>query len=484
MTDHPEIINPPDQISPHTSKSGSADRPPVPPASTTSGSSGEATPDRRRVKFDDDYTPFDPTVGSESVGSGSHLYDFCGSDVDELHERIMSLSNALSQAHIQLDEEQQKRHLLELENETLKLKVLSLSMMNPEAAAALDAAVDGGMDSSVDPSQIYLGGSPPHNRDRAMTTVDGMSSNPAAVCRKSSANDAMVAMEFENKEDVLVVRHISSLGFGPAQTLAAYFSVFGKVQEVIEVEGQDAAIVVMADSDSALHGSFYPHGEKVISGGEVEIASYDEAVSSGWLSSSTPTHDTDSMSVSINSSAAHNGSISPVYNWNSLAVPQSSMRNHAQTWDAAADHHSVVSGTDIGEAPRMNLLEALQVFNEEDEKRVFTVRKVHKLGFKSQHALRQYFSQFGRVKDVVLLPMRAKPKPGPGGQVRGVRPSSMGFVVMQRPEDVQKILAYGDTHMIKGWPIEVRPFVRPNERRESRADKVDDTTVINQHGGH
>mmetsp|Transcript_13396 Transcript_13396/g.11435 ORF Transcript_13396/g.11435 Transcript_13396/m.11435 type:complete len:114 (-) Transcript_13396:216-557(-) len=76
-------------------------------------------------------------------------------------------------------------------------------MMNPEAAAALDAAVDGGIDSSLDPSQIYLGGSPPHNRDRAMTTVDGMTSNPAAVCRKASASDAMVAMEFENKEDVL-----------------------------------------------------------------------------------------------------------------------------------------------------------------------------------------------------------------------------------------------------------------------------------------
>ncbi|KAF4691964.1 hypothetical protein FOZ60_014451 [Perkinsus olseni] len=425
------------------------------PASTTSASSGD--------------------VGSESVASGVQSLECCG-DTDELQERIMALTNAVSQAHIELNEERQKRRLLELENETLKLKVLSLSMMNPEAAAALDAAVDGGVGSSLDPSQIYLGGNAAHhNRDRAMTTVEGSPHNALPVCRRASVDDATLAMEFENKEDVLVVRHISSLGFGPAQTLAAYFSVFGKVQEVIEVEGRDAAIVVMADSESSLHGSFFPHGAKVVSGGEVEIATYDEALSAGWLSG-TPTHDTDSLTTSFNS-GGRPGSSSPVYAWH-VATPnggvarQNSLRGHAQTWDASSSQPETTTSAENKEPPRMNLLEALQVFNEDDEKRVFTVRKVHKLGFKSQHALRQYFSQFGRVKDVVLLPMRAKPKPGPSGQVRGVRPSSMGFVVMQRAEDVQKILAYGDTHMIKGWPIEVRPFVRPSEKREAKADNA------------
>ncbi|EER15200.1 hypothetical protein Pmar_PMAR006929 [Perkinsus marinus ATCC 50983] len=421
------------------------------------------------------------SVGGESVVSGVQSLECCG-DTDDLEERIAALSNDVSQAHIELNEERQKRRLLELENETLKLKVLSLTMMNPEAAAALEAAVDDGYDSgnSLDLSQIYLGSNASHhNRNRAMTAVESQQSLP--MCRKATVDDAILAMEFENKEDVLVVRHIGSLGFGPAQTLAAYFSVFGRVQEVIEIEDRDEAIVVMAGGPGST--SFFPHGVKVVSGGEVEITSYDEALSAGWLSDA-PTHDTDSrFSMSMNSSGRL-GSSSPLYGWQvktprGSVTHQNSLRSHAQTWDASSSLPESSKATEAGEPPRMNLLEALQVFNAEDEKRVFTVRKVHKLGFKSQHALRQYFSQFGRVKDVVLLPMRAKPKPGPSGQVRGVRPSSMGFVVMQRPEDVQKILAYGGVHTIKGWPIEVRPFVRPSDKRDSKDSTPDDGSPKN-----
>ncbi|EER08474.1 hypothetical protein Pmar_PMAR026621 [Perkinsus marinus ATCC 50983] len=218
-------------------------------------------------------------------------------------------------------------------------------------------------------------------------------------------------------------------------------------------------------TDASDSSPVYPHGLKVVSGGEVEIASYNEALSAGWLSA---VHDTDSLSVP-NGSLDSSSLLWHVTTPSGLGVHQSSLRSHAQTWDASRKSRpepSTFAGDN--EPPRMNLLEALQVFNEEDEKRVFTVRKVHKLGFKSQYALKKYFSQFGRVKDVVLLPMRAKPKPGPHGQVRAVRPSSMGFVVMQCPEDVQRILAYGDTHTIKGWPIEVRPFVRPSDKQESK----------------
>lgn len=117
------------------------------------------------------------------------------------------------------------------------------------------------------------------------------------------------------------------------------------------------------------------------------------------------------------------------------------------------------------EPPRMNLLEALNVQSDNDCCRIVTVRKCHKLGFKSHIHLRQYFSRFGRVDRVVLLPMRAKPKNATDG--RGNRPSSMGFVVMESKEGADRILScnnYSGIHEIKGWPIEVRNFVKPADK--------------------
>jgi hypothetical protein len=119
--------------------------------------------------------------------------------------------------------------------------------------------------------------------------------------------------------------------------------------------------------------------------------------------------------------------------------------------------------TGAAEPPRLNLLEALRIRSPEDEQRVITVRKVHKLGFKSQMFLKQYFSRYGHVEDVVLLPMRSRPKPMADGSIRGNRPSSMGFVVMSSPQAARAALL-SPVQEIRGWPIEVRPFIRPSDR--------------------
>jgi len=129
--------------------------------------------------------------------------------------------------------------------------------------------------------------------------------------------------------------------------------------------------------------------------------------------------------------------------------------------------------------PRMNLLEALNVQSDEDCLRIVTVRKCHKLGFKSHIHLRQYFSRFGRVDRVVLLPMRAKPKNALDG--RGNRPSSMGFVVMETKEGADRILSYNNycgIHEIKGWPIEVRNFVKPADKPDMNRDVSGTSTGI------
>jgi hypothetical protein len=128
----------------------------------------------------------------------------------------------------------------------------------------------------------------------------------------------------------------------------------------------------------------------------------------------------------------------------------------------------------------MNLLEALNVQSDADCQRIITVRKCHKLGFKSHVHLRQYFSKFGRVERVVLLPMRAKPKNTMEG--RGSRPSSMGFVVMESRDVVEAVLGFNNAsgiHDIKGWPIEVRNFVKPVDKPDR---EVSGTTMTSELG--
>jgi hypothetical protein len=131
------------------------------------------------------------------------------------------------------------------------------------------------------------------------------------------------------------------------------------------------------------------------------------------------------------------------------------------------------SSSTFEDPPRMNLLEALNVQCDSDCKRIVTVRKCHKLGFKSHIYLRQYFSKFGKVERVVLLPMRAKPKNSMDG--RGNRPSSMGFVVMESQEMVDSIITFNQScgiHEVKGWPIEVRNFVKPVDKSGSWSGPV------------
>lgn len=138
------------------------------------------------------------------------------------------------------------------------------------------------------------------------------------------------------------------------------------------------------------------------------------------------------------------------------------------------------STSSLEDPPRMNLLEALNVQSDSDCQRIITVRKCHKLGFKSHVHLRQYFSKFGRVERVVLLPMRAKPKNTMEG--RGSRPSSMGFVVMESRDVVEAVLGFNNAcgiHEIKGWPIEVRNFVKPIDKPDR---EVSGTTMTSELG--
>ena len=105
----------------------------------------------------------------------------------------------------------------------------------------------------------------------------------------------------------------------------------------------------------------------------------------------------------------------------------------------------------------MNLSSLLEVIEGDSEECILTVRKIHRLGFKSARALRKHFSQFGRVDKILLLPSR--PKIADGEQAKP-RPASMGFIVMESVGAAASALSKGDTHEVAVWQIQVQQFHR------------------------
>ena len=102
----------------------------------------------------------------------------------------------------------------------------------------------------------------------------------------------------------------------------------------------------------------------------------------------------------------------------------------------------------------MCLASVLESLSECDEKTVFSVRKINKLGFRSHAALKKYFSQFGTVVAIFFLPYRYKP------DTASIRPSSMAFIHMGSREAVSAIFATGEVHVIRDSQVTVQPFTR------------------------
>lgn len=100
----------------------------------------------------------------------------------------------------------------------------------------------------------------------------------------------------------------------------------------------------------------------------------------------------------------------------------------------------------------VKLADVLNVLDSEDESCIFIVRKISKLGFSAYDSLSQYFSKYGLVKKILLLPSRGK------GDSRN-RPASMGFVVMSSKSESCSVLMSED-HRVNHVDIQVQKFVR------------------------
>lgn len=114
----------------------------------------------------------------------------------------------------------------------------------------------------------------------------------------------------------------------------------------------------------------------------------------------------------------------------------------------------------------VKLAGVLGMLDTEDDSCILIVRRISKLGFAAHNALSAFFSGFGPVKRVMLLPSRGK------GDTRN-RPASMGFVVMANSSDCNKVVQSGHFKVLD-VDIQVQKFVR-----NTRIQISDGTSVAN-----
>ncbi|CAE7242935.1 unnamed protein product [Symbiodinium natans] len=97
---------------------------------------------------------------------------------------------------------------------------------------------------------------------------------------------------------------------------------------------------------------------------------------------------------------------------------------------------------------------------------VFITRKINGMGFQSKEILSTFYGQYGNVVEVLVAHSKVKSLRGQDAQSR-TRPGSLGFVVMDSPEAVAKILAAGANQRVAGHTIRVEPFQRVTKPQDA-----------------
>lgn len=106
------------------------------------------------------------------------------------------------------------------------------------------------------------------------------------------------------------------------------------------------------------------------------------------------------------------------------------------------------------------LPQVLHVLDNELDDSIVVVRRITRLGFKSNKILKARFEQLGwEIKTVVLLPSRSRPADTSDITTPHARPSSMGFVVFRTPAAASDCISRGSLD-VNGVEIILQPFVR------------------------
>ena len=128
---------------------------------------------------------------------------------------------------------------------------------------------------------------------------------------------------------------------------------------------------------------------------------------------------------------------------------------------SAASSGSISTARDSWVSPSADPLpQVLHALDKERDDCIVVVRRITRLGFKSNRILKTRLEQFGwDVKNVVLLPSRSRAVDGADSNSSHARPSSMGFVVFKDPASAAECISCGSIDVC-GVDVLVQPFTR------------------------
>mmetsp|Transcript_112492 Transcript_112492/g.363261 ORF Transcript_112492/g.363261 Transcript_112492/m.363261 type:complete len:306 (+) Transcript_112492:68-985(+) len=118
---------------------------------------------------------------------------------------------------------------------------------------------------------------------------------------------------------------------------------------------------------------------------------------------------------------------------------------------------------------RVLMAERLNELQKENAACVIYVGYINRLGFSSAELLREHYEQYGPVVKVLLSNAHERSTDGPFPQ--RVRPSRIGFILMEKPEDAARAIAAGETQIVSGVSVLIRNF-EPRACRLEEAGEV------------
>jgi hypothetical protein len=262
---------------------------------------------------------------------------------------------------------------------------------------------------------------------------------------------------------VFMVKKISKLGLNSSEMLKRHFSKFGVVEHVFvthsvvktaqsglnnSVDQEDpqenrqrlrpacSGFIVMEKADDVV--KIFKEGlEPTISGVSIFVATYERSRPLDGVS-----HDECKFGLPPSSEAASKPCKQP--------------------------HNFTCAHTSEGNTLRSNLRKLIEV----DESRIFMVRRIGKLGLDSAKLLKTYFGRFGDVTKVLVShsvdkrskgPQNASPKPR-------IRAACIGFVIMDKAEDVAAVFQTGLEQVVYGVSVSLVAYQRQTSEEATPGD--------------
>jgi hypothetical protein len=240
---------------------------------------------------------------------------------------------------------------------------------------------------------------------------------------------------------VFMVRKISRLGLNSADILRKYFSNFGSIEHVFVTHGIDKR---HADPDCPqAQPQIRPAGMGFIVMEKIEdvVTIFKQGLE----------HDVKGAVIAL-TAYEHHDPQEAARDESKFGYPQSSDIADKPRGPRYPSYANVTEDNTL----RSNLRKLAEI----DADRIFMVRKINKLGLGSAQLLKTYFGQFGGVTNALVthsLDKREFDKNNPKSRPL-VKPAGIGFVVMDKAEDVRKILHTGLEHIVYGVKIRVATY--------------------------